>query len=84
MKPKSGDPDKPGLIEYLEDIIGTSLYQEQIETLSQDSEKLEVMRRERGEVMRIVENDLQRLEPSKDKAVEYVRKEKQGMQLQNV
>jgi structural maintenance of chromosome 4 len=84
MKPKSGDPEKPGLIEYLEDIIGSSQFQERIEQLSQDSERLEVMRRERGEIMRIVEGDLARLEPAKDKAIEYVRREKQGMQLQNV
>ena len=34
MKPKSGDPDKPGLIEYLEDIIGSASYQAQIDQLS--------------------------------------------------
>ena len=26
MKSKSGDPDKPGLLEYLEDIIGSNEY----------------------------------------------------------
>ena len=61
MKPKSGDPEKPGLLEYLEDIIGSATFQESIDTLALDSEKLEAMRRERGEVMRIVENDLERL-----------------------
>lgn len=24
MKPRSGDPEKPGLLEYLEDIIGSN------------------------------------------------------------
>jgi len=24
MRPKSGDPDKPGLLEYLEDIVGSN------------------------------------------------------------
>ena len=76
MKPKSGDPEKPGLIEYLEDIIGSSVFQEKIETLIVEAEKLDTMRKERGEVMRIVEGDLLRLEPAKNKAVEYVKREK--------
>jgi structural maintenance of chromosome 4 len=33
MKPRSGDPDKPGLLEYLEDIIGSNIYKERIEEL---------------------------------------------------
>lgn len=32
MKQKSGDRDRPGLLEYLEDIIGSSVYIDQIET----------------------------------------------------
>jgi structural maintenance of chromosome 4 len=31
MRPKSGDADKPGLLEYLEDIVGTNVFQEIIE-----------------------------------------------------
>jgi structural maintenance of chromosome 4 len=31
MKQKSGDRDKPGLLEYLEDIIGSGQYIERIE-----------------------------------------------------
>lgn len=31
MKQKSGDRDKPGLLEYLEDIIGSNIYIERIE-----------------------------------------------------
>ena len=31
MKPKSGDPDKPGLLEYLEDIIGSNKHKQKID-----------------------------------------------------
>ena len=31
MKQKSGDPDKPGLLEYLEEIIGSNQFIERIE-----------------------------------------------------
>lgn len=37
--------------------------------------QLDVQRREKGEMMRIVEEDLEKLEPGKDKAVELVRRE---------
>ena len=84
MKPKSGDPDKPGFLEYLEDIVGSSDFQVQVDALAIQYESLDGVRRERGEVMRIVENEMQRMEPAKDKAVEYVRREKQAWQLQNV
>lgn len=69
MKPKSGDVDKPGLLEYLEDIIGSNEYQEKIDRLSEQYLALDVQRREKGEMMRVVEMDLEKLEPGKDKAV---------------
>lgn len=31
MKPRSGSTDNPGLLEYLEDIIGSVKYKEEIE-----------------------------------------------------
>ncbi|CAD8166777.1 unnamed protein product [Paramecium pentaurelia] len=84
MKPKSGDPEKPGLLEYLEDIIGSNQYQEQIDKMTEEYLQLDVQRREKGEMMRVVEMDLEKLEPGKDKAVELVRNEIKNSQLQNV
>lgn len=40
MKPRSGDADKPGLLEYLEDIIGSNIYKERIEELDTQYESL--------------------------------------------
>jgi len=31
MKPKSGNSENPGLLEYLEDIIGSGVHKERIE-----------------------------------------------------
>lgn len=84
MKAKTGDPDKPGLLEYLEDIIGSNKYQEQIDGLLEQYLVLDAQRREKGEMMRVVEMDLEKLEPAKDKAVEFVRREQRHIQLQNV
>lgn len=36
MKPKSGDQEKPGLLEYLEDIVGSNQYQEQIDKMTEE------------------------------------------------
>lgn len=55
MKPKSGDPERPGLLEYLEDIIGSNQYKEKIEELDEQYEKGNERRREQGERMRITE-----------------------------
>lgn len=38
MKPISNNPDKPGLIEYLEDIIGSNKYIEELESLDKKLE----------------------------------------------
>lgn len=81
MKAKTGDPDKPGLLEYLEDIIGSNKYQEQIDGLLEQYLVLDAQRREKGEMMRVVEMDLEKLEPAKDKAVEFVRREQRHIQL---
>jgi structural maintenance of chromosome 4 len=48
MKPKSGDADKPGLLEYLEDIIGSNQYQSLIDELSSECEKLDQAKLEKG------------------------------------
>lgn len=41
MKQKSGDREKPGLLEYLEDIIGSSVYIDQIEAGVQEYNAIE-------------------------------------------
>ena len=40
MVPKSGNEDKPGLLEYLEDIIGSSKYIAEIEEMENKVEDL--------------------------------------------
>lgn len=78
MKPRSGDPEKPGLLEYLEDIIGSNQFKDDIEKKDEEYEVLQNERREKGERMRIHEADLEKLNESKNLAIEYVRNEKQS------
>ena len=42
MKPRSGDVEKPGLLEYLEDIIGSNQFKEDIEKKDEEYEVLQV------------------------------------------
>nr|AAS90118.1 condensin subunit [Tetrahymena thermophila] len=84
MKPRSGDPEKPGLLEYLEDIIGSNQFKEDIEKKDEEYEVLQNERREKGERMRIHEADLEKLQESKNLAIEYIRNEKLSYQMTNI
>jgi structural maintenance of chromosome 4 len=62
MKPKAQNEHEDGLLEYLEDIIGTSQYKEQIEALSTQLETLNDERGTKMTRMRIAEKDKNALE----------------------
>lgn len=49
MKPKSGDREQPGLLEYLEEVIGTMELKESMDEKNTEIEKLEEKRYEYGE-----------------------------------
>ncbi|CAB4429885.1 unnamed protein product [Rhizophagus irregularis] len=75
MKPKAPNEHEDGLLEYLEDIIGTSKYKVPIE---EASEKLENLNEERSEKLnrtKIVEKEKQSLEAKKKEAEDYMRDE---------
>ncbi len=77
MKAKSGNADSPGLLEYLEDIIGSNQHKEEIEKLEVEYEAKQEVRREKGERMRLAETELEKLNNSKETAINFVRKEKE-------
>jgi structural maintenance of chromosome 4 len=65
MKPISNDEDKPGLLEYLEDIIGSNQYQKELDENTKLQETLTEVRREKGDRMSVSKQDLDKLEDSK-------------------
>ncbi|THV05398.1 RecF/RecN/SMC protein [Dendrothele bispora CBS 962.96] len=72
MKPKGTEHDE-GLLEYLEDIIGTSKYKEPID---QAMVKMEELQEERGDKLnrlRLVEKERNALEDKKKEAEDYLR-----------
>lgn len=75
MKPKAANEHEDGLLEYLEDIIGTSKYKQPIEEKSAELEKLNDDRTEKLNRVKLVEGDLKALESQKEEAEDYLKEE---------
>lgn len=75
MKPKAGNEHEDGLLEYLEDIIGTSQYKTPIEEATAKTEELnDVCVEKKGRVDH-VERERNGLEDKKNKALAFIRDE---------
>ncbi|KAE9407945.1 RecF/RecN/SMC protein [Gymnopus androsaceus JB14] len=72
MKPKGGEHDE-GLLEYLEDIIGTSQYKVPIEEAFAALEKMQENRQEKLNRLRLIEKEKNSLEDKKKEAEDYLR-----------
>ncbi|KAF5389563.1 hypothetical protein D9757_004121 [Collybiopsis confluens] len=72
MKPKGTEHDS-GLLEYLEDIIGTSKYKKPIEEAFDELENLQESRQDKLNRLRIVEKEKNALEDKKKEAEDYLR-----------
>ncbi|KAM5345891.1 hypothetical protein ACJ41O_011752 [Fusarium nematophilum] len=75
MKPKAGNEHEDGLLEYLEDIIGTSKYKTPIEESATEVETLNDVCMEKSGRVQHVEKEKNSLEDKKDKALAYIRDE---------
>lgn len=75
MKPKAANEHDDGLLEYLEDIIGTSKYKAPIEESATEVETLNEICMEKSGRVQHVEKEKNSLEDKKDKALVYLRDE---------
>lgn len=73
MKPKAQNEHEDGLLEYLEDIIGTSAYKAPIEEALAAMEALSEDRAEKLNRLRIVEREKSALEAQRREALDYLR-----------
>ncbi|KAI0756431.1 RecF/RecN/SMC protein [Daedaleopsis nitida] len=73
MKPKAANDSDDGLLEYLEDIIGTSQYKTPIEESLAEVERLSEDRTQKLKRLRIVDQDRKALEAKKKEAEDYLR-----------
>lgn len=73
MKPKAPNEHEDGLLEYLEDIIGTAQYKEPIDQAQHVLDELNEDRTEKMNRLKIVERERDALEQEKKEAEDYLR-----------
>ncbi|GAB5591511.1 Structural maintenance of chromosomes protein 4 [Umbelopsis nana] len=83
MKPKAKDDHDEGLLEYLEDIIGTTKYKDAIEKSNQELDRLNDERTEKLNRVKYVEKEKNSLEAKKIEAENYLRNENELARKKN-
>lgn len=83
MKSKAANEHEDGLLEYLEDIIGTSKYKTPIDESAAELETLNDICVEKNNRVQHVEKEKAGLEDKKDKALSYIRDENEMSQKQS-
>ena len=83
MKPKAPSEHEDGLLEYLEDIIGTSRFKEPIEQALVELDALAEQRAEKLNRLRIVEREKNSLEEKKREAEEFLRLQNELVRAQS-
>src|SRR5258708_2274853 len=73
MKPKAPSEHEDGLLEYLEDIIGTSKFKQPLEEAFAEVDRLTEERAEKYNRLRITEKEKNALEDKKREAEDYLR-----------
>lgn len=77
MKPKASTSGDEGLLEFLEDIIGTNRYVSLIEKVSTDIDELSEIKTQKANRVKLTKNELDQLEDIKNASTEYYKKEKE-------
>lgn len=84
MKAKAQNENETGLLEYLEDIIGSNKHVGRITELEKEIEVKDDERREKLSRVNASRHELQGLESEKNTAIEYLKKERNLMLLKNM
>ncbi|KAF8514546.1 RecF/RecN/SMC protein [Hysterangium stoloniferum] len=83
MKPKATSDHDDGLLEYLEDIIGTSHYKENIEEALTEVDRYAELRTEKLNRLRIVEREKNALEDKKKEAEQFLKLQNELVRAQS-
>ncbi|EAS34494.3 nuclear condensin complex subunit Smc4 [Coccidioides immitis RS] len=83
MKPKAANDHDDGLLEYLEDIIGTSKYKVPIEEAAAEVETLNEVCSEKSSRVQHVEKEKSSLEDKKNKALVFIKDENELVEKQS-
>ena len=80
MKPKAQTEHDTGMLEFLEDIVGTSRFKVPIEQLSKRVEEYNEMRVEKLNRVKLVEKEKDDLEPAMMAALGHIRMENEKVE----
>ncbi|XP_029157780.1 structural maintenance of chromosomes protein 4 [Nylanderia fulva] len=83
MKPKGQNENDTGMLEFLEDIIGTARYKEPLAKLADKVEMLTERRVEKLHRLRVVQKEKENLEEPMQEAVQYLKMENTIIKLQH-
>ncbi|CRL06060.1 CLUMA_CG018888, isoform A [Clunio marinus] len=84
MKPKAINSNETGLLEYLEDIIGTERYKKPLMLINERLDKLNDERTEKHNRCRLADREMKDWELPMTQAVEFLKLENQLYQAQNL
>ena len=84
MKQKGENENETGLLEFLEDIIGTRRYVPLIDKLSKSIEDLGEIKTSKLNRVKISRNEINQLEDTKDQSLKYYHKEKESHILKHL
>jgi structural maintenance of chromosome 4 len=83
MKPKGQNENEDGLLEYLEDIIGTNKYKTLIEEALKEFEEANTVFEQEIQKFKIVQKDAMNLEDKSQTAMKYIEWENEKTLLNN-
>lgn len=83
LKPKAANEHDEGLLEYLEDIIGTIKYKPMLEEVNNEIEKVNEIRTEKSNRVQNLQKDKNNLEGPKNEAVNYLKLENELIEAKN-
>lgn len=81
MPPKAGNPNETGLLEYLEDIIGSSKYTEKVEQLKIELERKREEKIEKQNIVFGIKNSISAMHDEKEEVLTYLRHETKYFKL---
>merc|ERR1712072_1638809 len=84
MKPIGQNENDAGMLEFLEDIIGSSRFKEPIDLLKSRTGELDELRSEKLNRVKLVEKEKDELEKPKNEAIEYLHAENEISHKKNL
>lgn len=84
MKPRGQTEAECGMLEYLEDIVGTTRYKAPLVKINERVEQLTEERTEKHNRCKLAEREMNDLEQPYNEAVEYLRQENENTRTKNL